>query len=79
MIAGQVFISLTTPDGRPNGPGIHVDVGTEIDPFTNIESAERKLLESALALVQRISEMNVEELYVSWAEWSKRPVTHWQH
>ena len=72
MIAGQIFVSLTSPTGKQNGPGIQVDVGTSIDLSTGIEDAERALLESALGLIRRIGEMDVDELHASWVKWSKR-------
>ena len=34
--------------------------------------AERALLDSALGLIRRIGEMDVDGLHASWVEWSKR-------
>jgi hypothetical protein len=72
MIAGQIFVTLRSPTGKRSGPGIQVDVGTSIDLSTSLEDAERALLESALGLIRRIGEMDVDGLHTSWVEWSKR-------
>ena len=72
MIAGQIFVSLRSPAGKRNGPGIQVDVGTNIDLSVSLEEAERALLESALGLIRRNGEMDADGLHASWVEWSKR-------
>ena len=76
MIAGQVFISLITQTGKPNGPSVQVTIGADIDPGIRLEDAERRLLESTLGLIRRIGEMDVEELHASWVQWSKRLTAH---
>lgn len=76
MVAGKVFVSLSTPKGKPNGPSLQVDIGADIALSSSIEEAERKLLESAIAVARRIGEMSVDELHQNWVEWSKRATSN---